>query len=127
MKPGDYRRTVFEVTKAIAPRWERQRDRIEEAATPIREWMIRELAPRAGDTVLELAAGAGDTGFEAAAIAGEGGWLISTDFSPEMVQVARRRGGELAVDNVDYRVIDAERIELDADAVDGVLGRFGRC
>ena len=36
----------------------------------MREWMIEELAPRPGDTVLELAAGAGDTGFEAAAIVG---------------------------------------------------------
>jgi hypothetical protein len=48
----------------------------------MRAWLIRELAPRPGDTVLELAAGAGDTGFEAAAIVGEHGRLISTDFSP---------------------------------------------
>ena len=77
-----------------------------------------------GDTVLELAAGAGDTGFEAAALAGERGRLISTDFSPAMVDVARRRGAELGLGNVDYRVMDAERIELDADSVDGVLCRF---
>ena len=35
--------------------------------------------------------------------------------------VARRRGAELGLGNVEYRVIDAERIELDADSVDGVL------
>jgi hypothetical protein len=75
--------------------------------------------------VLELAAGAGDTGFEAAVMVSERGRLISTDFSPEMVQVARRRGDELGLRNVDYRVMDAERIELDADSVDGVLCRFG--
>ena len=82
-------------------------------------------APRTGDTVLELAAGAGDTGFEAAAIVGERGRLISTDFSPAMLEAARRRGAELGVGNVEYRVIDAERIELDDDSVDGVLCRFG--
>jgi SAM-dependent methyltransferase len=38
-----------------------------------------------------------------------------------MVDVARRRGRELGLPNVDYRVIDAERIALDADSVDGVL------
>jgi ubiquinone/menaquinone biosynthesis C-methylase UbiE len=42
--------------------------------------------------VLKLGAGTGETGFEAAAIVGQGGRLISTDFSPEMVEVARRRG-----------------------------------
>ena len=86
--------------------------------------MITQLGVRPGDTVLELAAGAGDTGFEAAAIAGERGRLISTDFSPEMVEVARRRGAELGLRSVEYRVMDAEHTELEADSVDGVLCRF---
>jgi ubiquinone/menaquinone biosynthesis C-methylase UbiE len=119
------RREIYEIAEAIAPGWERWRARIEEITTPVREWMIKELAPRRGDTVLELAAGAGDTGFEAAAIVGEGGRLISTDFSPAMVQIARRRGAELGRGNVHYRVMDAERIELDGGSVDGVLCRFG--
>jgi SAM-dependent methyltransferase len=116
---------TYEVAKAIAPGWERQRARIEVGVAPVREWMVRELAPRRGDTILELAAGAGDTGFEAAAIAGPRGRLISTDFSPEMVDVARRRGSELELENVDFRTMDAEQIELDADSVDGVVCRFG--
>ena len=119
------RRTNFKVAEAIAPGWERQRAFIEEVSAPVREWMIRELSPRPGQTVLELAAGAGDSGFEAAACVGERGRLISTDLSPTMVGVARRRGSELGVANVDFRVIDAERIELDADSVDGVLCRLG--
>ncbi len=121
----EHRRAVYEVAKALAPGWERHRARIEAGVAPVREWMVRELAPRRGDTILELAAGVGDTGFEAAAIVGPRGRLISTDFSPEMVDVARRRGTELELDNVDYRTMDAERIELDADSVDGVVCRFG--
>jgi ubiquinone/menaquinone biosynthesis C-methylase UbiE len=119
------RREIYEIAEAIAPGWERWRARIEEITAPVREWMIEELAARPGDTVLELAAGAGDTGFEAAAIVGERGRLISTDFSPAMVEVARRRGAELGLANVDYRVMDAERVGLDAGSVDGVLCRFG--
>jgi len=87
--------------------------------------MIRELGPQPGDTVLELAAGAGDIGFEAAAIVGETGRLISTDFSPAMLEAAQRRGAELGIENVEYRVMDAEHLELDADSVDRVLCRFG--
>lgn len=49
----------------------------------------------AEETVLELAAGAGDTGFEAAAILGDEGRLVCTDFSPRMLDAARRRGAEL--------------------------------
>jgi ubiquinone/menaquinone biosynthesis C-methylase UbiE len=120
-----HRRTVYEIAETVAPGWERWRARIEETAGPVREWMIRELAPQPGHTVLELAAGAGDTGFDAAAIVGERGRLISTDVSPAMVDVARRRGAERGLGNVDYRVMDAERVELPDDAVDGVLCRFG--
>jgi SAM-dependent methyltransferase len=109
----------------MAPGWERRRAQLEEAMTPVREWLVRELAPKPDDTVLELGAGPGDTGFAAATIVGEGGRLISTDFAPDMVDVARRRGAELGLDNVDYRVMDAERIELDSDSVDGVLCQSG--
>ena len=42
-----------------------------------------------------------------------------------MLDAARRRGAERGLGNVEYRVIDAERIELDDDSVDGVLCRFG--
>jgi SAM-dependent methyltransferase len=120
-----FRAASYEIAEAIAPTWERRRADIEEVSTPVREWMLRELRPREGDTVLELAAGIGETGFEAAAIVGERGRLISTDFSPSMLDAARRRGAERGVDNVEYRVTDAERIQLDADSVDGVLCRFG--
>ena len=116
-----YRRTSHEIWEAMALGWERWQAQLAEALTPVREWLIRELGPQPGETVLELGAGIGETGFEAAAIVGEYGRLISTDFSEDMVEVARRRGAELELGNVDYRVIDVERIELDSDSVDGVL------
>jgi len=75
--------------------------------------------------VLELSAGVGDTGFEAARRVGESGRLISSDFSPDMVDVARHRGTELGLTNVEHRVIDAEHIDMESDSVDGVLCRFG--
>jgi SAM-dependent methyltransferase len=56
---------------------------------------------------------------------GETGRLISTDFAPEMVGVARRRAKELGISNADFKVLDAERNDLDADSVDGVLCRWG--
>jgi SAM-dependent methyltransferase len=125
MKGADYRRTSYEVWEALAPGWERWQAQLATALAPVRAWLVEQLDPQPGETVLELSAGAGDTGFAAAAIVGEHGRLISSDFSPEMVEVARRRGAELGLGNVDYRVIDAERIELDAASVDGVLCQSG--
>jgi SAM-dependent methyltransferase len=115
----------LEVAEAIAPTWERRRKQIEMVAAQGRELMLRELDPQPGDTMLELAAGTGDTGFDAAERVGEDGRLISSDFSPAMLDAARRRGAERGIENVEYRVIDAERIELADDSVDGVICRFG--
>ena len=125
MEPAEYRRSSYEAWQTTAPGWERWRAQLAEKLSQVRTWLIRELAPRPGDTVLELCAGPGDTGFAAAEIVGERGRLLSTDFSPEMVEMARRRGVELGLRNVDYRVIDAERIGLDTDSVDGVLCQSG--
>jgi ubiquinone/menaquinone biosynthesis C-methylase UbiE len=121
----DQRHATYEIAEAIAPGWERQREFVEQVSGPVREWLVRELRPEAGDTILELAAGAGDTGYDALAAAGDGAHLLSTDFSPAMLAVARRRGAERRVENVEHRQIDAERIDLPEDSVDGVLCRFG--
>ena len=91
------RMSAYEVAEAIAPTWERRRAQIEGFVAPVREWLLRELRAREGDTVLELAAGPGDTGFDAAAIVGASGRLISSGFSPAMLAAARRRGGERAL------------------------------
>lgn len=117
--------TFHEIAEAIAPTFERRRAEFEEFCAPVRQWMLRELAPGEGDIVLELAAGVGETGFDAAALVGERGRLISTELSPAMLDAARRRGAARGVHNVEYRVVDAERIELDDVSVDGVLCRFG--
>jgi SAM-dependent methyltransferase len=115
----------LDIAEKIAPTWEKRRAQIEECAAPVRRWMLRELDPQPGDTLLELAAGVGDTGFEAAEIIRGSGRLITSDFSTAMLDAARRRGTELGLGNVDYRVINAECIPLDDGSVDGVLCRFG--
>ena len=125
MDREEYRRVALENWQAMASGWERRREELEEVTRAVSEWMVRALDPQPGDTVLELAAGPGGTGFAAAALLGEEGRLISSDFSPAMVEVARRRAAELGLGNVEHRVIDAEEIPLDDGSVDGVLCRFG--
>ena len=120
-----FEKDVYEIAEAIAPTWERRREEIEKACALVRSWMLNELRPHDGDTVLELAAGLGDTGFEAAEALGKDGRLITTDLSPAMVGAARRRGEELGLSNVTYEVMDAGRLTLETDSVDGVLCRFG--
>ncbi|MDQ3849299.1 MAG: methyltransferase domain-containing protein [Actinomycetota bacterium] len=87
--------------------------------------MVEAIRPQPGHRVLELAAGPGDTGLLAAELIAPSGLLISTDAAEGMVAVARARAAELGIDNVSFRVMDAEWIDLPAAHVDGVLCRWG--
>ncbi len=109
---------------AMAPGWYSEREDIWRTSRPVSEWMVRRLDPQPGDVVLELAAGVGDTGLMAARLVGETGRVIITDFAPEMVAAARRRAQEVGVENAEFRTLDAERMDLVTDSVDGVLCRW---
>jgi SAM-dependent methyltransferase len=110
---------------AVATGWYTQREEIWESSRPVSEWMIRRLDPQPGDTVLELAAGLGDTGLRAAHLVGRSGRVVITDFAPEMIAAARRRAEEIGVENAEFRTLDAERMDLETNSVDGVLCRWG--
>jgi SAM-dependent methyltransferase len=125
MDRDEYRRASLANWDTMAAGWERRRADIDAIMAPVQEWLVRELAPQPGETILELAAGPGDTGFAAATLLGDSGRLITTDFSPEMLEVARRRADDLGLRNVEFRTMDAERLELADDSVEGVICRFG--
>lgn len=110
---------------AVATGWYTQREEIWESSRPVSEWMIRRLDPQPGDTVLELAAGLGDTGLRAAHLVGRSGRVVITDFASEMIAAARRRAEEIGVENAEFRTLDAERMDLETNSVDGVLCRWG--
>ena len=120
-----YRQRSHELWQQMARRWERGRKVLWEATRPVSEWLADRLSPQPGQTILELAAGAGETGFLAAGRLGDQGRLISSDFAPEMIEAAKRVADELAITNAEFRVLDAERLELDDACVDGAICRFG--
>jgi SAM-dependent methyltransferase len=87
--------------------------------------MVDAIDPQPGERVLELAGGPGETGFIAAGRIGPSGTLISSDQSPEMIEVAKRRASELGLRNVEFAVIDAQELALEPHSFDAVLCRFG--
>jgi ubiquinone/menaquinone biosynthesis C-methylase UbiE len=120
-----YREQSLDTWELMAPGWEQRRAWLMDLSASVTAWLAERVDAKPGQTVLELAAGTGDLGFMVAERVGEEGRVVSTDFSPAMVDVARRVGEERRIRNVDYRVMDAERMELADDAVDGVVCRWG--
>ncbi|HEX6653249.1 MAG TPA: methyltransferase domain-containing protein [Thermoleophilaceae bacterium] len=125
MDRADYRRASHAVWEAMAPGWDERHAYFEEVARPVAEKMLALIDPSPGDAILELAAGTGVVGFSAASLVGPNGLVIVSDFAGTMVEVASRRADELGLDNVECRVLDAERLDLPDESVDGVLCRWG--
>ncbi|NLT06071.1 MAG: methyltransferase domain-containing protein [Solirubrobacterales bacterium] len=125
MNLDSYRAESLATWAEMAPGWEGRREWLMGISAPVNDWLLGAVDPQEGESVLELAAGTGDLGFAIAERVGPDGRVISSDFAPEMVDVARRVGAERELGNVRYEVIDAERIDLPDDHVDAVVCRWG--
>jgi ubiquinone/menaquinone biosynthesis C-methylase UbiE len=125
MGSSDFTRASRSVWEAMARGWDDRHAYLEEIARPVAERMLERVALRDGETILELAAGTGVVGLAAARAVAPGGRVIVSDFSPAMIEAARRHAAALGLENVEYRVLDAERLDLQTDAVDAVLCRWG--
>ncbi|MDP9227269.1 MAG: methyltransferase domain-containing protein [Actinomycetota bacterium] len=113
------------VWNEMAAGWERNREYMWNTTHHVAEWLVDEVQPQPGDVILDLAGGAGGNGFLAAQRVGSSGRIIETDFAPQMVEVARRRATELGFDNMETRILNAEKMDLGDNSVDGIICRWG--
>jgi ubiquinone/menaquinone biosynthesis C-methylase UbiE len=119
----EYRQQSAENWATMASGWKRRHDWLAENNAPVNEWIVAHADPQPGQTWLDVAGGPGDLTLALADRVGDHGRVIYSDFAPEMVEVARGFGAGRS--NIDFRVLDAERMDLDDDSVDGVGCRFG--
>jgi SAM-dependent methyltransferase len=125
MDLATYREQSLETWEGMASTWQERRDWLIQLTGHINDRIVERVDPQPGQTYLDLAAGLGDLSFAVAERVGDDGRVLCTDFAAEMVEQARRNGEEKGLSNVDYRQVDAERMDLDDDSVDGVTCRFG--
>ena len=123
--PDAVRAEMLERWGRAAAGWGKRAQRVREFGMPVSAWMLDHAGLQPGLRVLELAAGPGETGFLAAELVHPGGLLVCTDATDEMLEVARARAAELGIDNVEFRRIELEWIDMDAASVDVVLCKWG--
>ena len=87
--------------------------------------LLAAAAPRPGERVLDVACGDGEPALTLARAVAPTGRVLGVDLSERMVDVARERAKEANVQNVDFQVMDAEKLELADRAYDLVTCRFG--
>jgi SAM-dependent methyltransferase len=125
MDAEDYRRRSREHWDSAAAGWERRERWVHETSAPVSAWLLDHAALAPGQRVLELAAGTGDLGLLAAQRILPGGTLVCSDRSGPMLTRARVRAGELGLENIDFRLIDGESIDMPVASFDAVICRWG--
>jgi SAM-dependent methyltransferase len=121
----EYRARSLENWEEFSGNWADEHDFLHEATKPVADALVAGVGPQPGETILELAAGTGDVGFAVAERLGSDGKLIQTDFALGMVEAERRLAAEAGLTNIEHRVLDAERMDLEDASVDGVVCRYG--
>ena len=74
-----------------------------------------------GDTVIDLGSGAGNDCFIARAEAGAEGKIIGIDFTPAMIDKARKNAEKAGFQNVEFRQGDIEKMPVTANIADVVV------
>lgn len=82
-----------------------------------------ELAP--GDSALDVCCGTGDLALELSKAVTPGGHVVGCDFSEPMLDLAREKAAERAVDGVRFEWADALRLPYDGERFDAVTVGFG--
>jgi ubiquinone/menaquinone biosynthesis C-methylase UbiE len=123
--PESQRVESLEFWERNASGWGRRADRVRDWGMPVSVALIDALALQPGQRLLELAAGPGDTGFLAAELVRPGGTLLSSDGAEGMVELAQTRAKAAGIDNVEFRRLELEWIDLPTASVDAIICRWG--
>ena len=92
---------------------------------PVAEEFLDFAGLRKGWRALEVACGPGVASRAAARRLGEKGTLLATDFAPEMIALAAARPPEKRGARVEWRVLDAQKMDLPDAAFDAVICQLG--
>ena len=112
-------------SSAVAEQWQSGKAQRAKANAAANEMMLDLANLRPGNRVLDVAAGTGDQTLMAAQRVGPTGYVLATDISANMLNLASDAARESGLTNVETRVMDAENIDLDADSFDAVICRQG--
>ncbi len=120
-----YHAQSLQIWGEMASGWEARRDWLAVHTGLVNDWIVDKIDPQPGQVVLDLAAGPGELGFRFSERVGPDGRVLLTDFAPQMVEAARRYGDARGLRNIEYRVLDAQQMDLHDDSVDAAGCRFG--
>jgi SAM-dependent methyltransferase len=97
----------------------------ERGAQALSDHMVTLAQIDAGQRILDIATGIGEPAITAARRVGPAGHVVAIDQAPQMLAIARERAATLALHNIEFRELDAERLDLLEERFDALLCRWG--
>lgn len=105
--------------------WVKWWSKFEVGFGPISERILGLAELQPGQQVLDIATGIGEPALTAARQVGPTGRVLGIDISPQMLALAQQRAGAAGLANAEFRVADAEALDLPAASFDAALCRLG--
>jgi ubiquinone/menaquinone biosynthesis C-methylase UbiE len=110
-------------TETAAQAWRRATATRADLLAATTERMLRFARVSPGHRILVVGAGTGDEALSAAAMVGPDGEVVATDASQAMVEEMERRFAQAEVRNVHCMLMDAQRLDFEAESFDAVIAR----
>ena len=123
--PRQYKQRQRQEWDAVAAGWRRWWERIEGGAQHVSDRLLELAEVQPGQRVLDVATGIGEPAVSAARRVGPSGHVTATDQSPQMLEIARERAAALGLQNIEFKEMDAETLELPEGSFDAALCRYG--
>ncbi|MDA4125408.1 MAG: class I SAM-dependent methyltransferase [Thaumarchaeota archaeon] len=80
-----------------------------------------------GQRVLDVGTGTGEVALRASSRVGSRGAVVGVDTEEEMLKIARRKATRLSLDNIEFKEMSAERLNLPEGSFDSVVGNYSLC
>jgi SAM-dependent methyltransferase len=123
--PAKYKNAQREQWNKDGAAWRRWNPVLERWYGEATRQMLDLARVQSGQRILDIAAGAGDPAVSAAERVGPRGYVLATDISEGIVELARQVADERGLKQIETRVMDGEKLDLPDDSFDGVLCRLG--
>jgi ubiquinone/menaquinone biosynthesis C-methylase UbiE len=109
---------------SYANAWLKWFDVIEGGAAPLTDRMIALSELQSKHSVLDIGTGLGEPALSVATKLDKAGHVLAVDHDPNMIALAQERAKERGVSNIEYRVTDAETLDLLPNSLDVVFARW---
>jgi SAM-dependent methyltransferase len=120
-----FKQTTHAQWNAVADRWNGWAPLLNRWLGPVTETLLEMAKVGPGSRVLHVASGSGQEAIQTARRVGPAGYVLATDLSEALTELARANFSAAGASNAQARVMDGEEFELNEAPFDAVISRVG--